>query len=119
VGVGVGRDAQLALSDETADLGLGAALSMEERDAPVSQVIRREDWDSGGLAGPSDCGTKSIRANSREERFGLIAVVARPERRFDCVGERVGKLDPKRRPRFRRGSSEPHTPSRLVVVADQ
>ena len=97
VRVGVRRDAQLALSDETADLGPGAALSMEERDAPVSQVMRREGRDSGGFAGPSDCGAEAIRANSGEKRCGWIAVFARLERRFDCVGERVGAARPGRK----------------------
>jgi hypothetical protein len=47
VGIGVGRQRELALADDAGDLGPGAALPMEERDPPVAEVMRRETRDAG------------------------------------------------------------------------
>ena len=67
VGVGVGRQRELPLTDETGDLGPRAALVVEQADAAVSQVVRAEHRHARIPARPTD---------SRTQRVGAMSVSA-------------------------------------------
>ena len=93
------------------------SLAVWKGDPAVPKVVRWEDGHTGCPPGPRNRGSESICAAAGEERLGGVAVIPWRERRFDCLGKGVRKLDPERGARLRRGGSQPYSPGRLVVVA--
>ena len=103
---------------ETSDLGPGAALPVQQRHAPVAQVVRRPERDRERAARLRNRGAQRVGPRCGEQPRVGVAILARRQRRVDGVGEVAGHVDPQRVTRLRRGLAQPDATARFVVVAD-
>jgi hypothetical protein len=77
--VRTGRRHEVVVADELADAGPRHAAEVEERDAAVPEIVRRERRHARRRAGPSECGPKAF-AGERLERAPIrMAIVARAQ----------------------------------------
>ena len=117
--VRVGGDREFPLPDESADLGPGAPLAVQQADPPVPQIVRREDWDSGRFAGATDRGAQPIRRAVREWGGLEVAILPWRKARLKRIGKHVRQVDPQSAPGLGCRGPEPQPPFPLVVVADR
>jgi hypothetical protein len=67
VRVDVGRNRELALTDELCDSGPGNPAQVQEADPPMAQVVRTPKRDPLGAAGLRDRRPQRVRARGREQ----------------------------------------------------
>jgi hypothetical protein len=88
VRVGVSRYGEVPLADPFADPRPGESLRVEQRNAPVAEVVRREQRDRCRAAGLRYRRPQSVAARLVEQASLRPAVLPRPERGFERLGER-------------------------------
>jgi hypothetical protein len=104
------------VADAFADARPRQALRVQERDAPVAEVVRRERRDSRRDAGARERRSEPVGTEAAEDRPVGDAVVARNERR-DRVEDGGGRTDPACRSRLRRSRADAPAAPTLVDVA--
>jgi hypothetical protein len=120
VRVRVGRDGEVALADELADQRPGHVAEMEQRDAAVSEVVRRPERDRGRPACLRDRGPERVGTGVREQPSVRVAVFrarrgARPRAPVwsSCSRRGAGRRGAARRSR-RRECGRPQTLERVT-----
>src|SRR5512133_2978947 len=89
---------------------------VEQRDAPVAQIVRRERRHAGGGAGPCDCRAEAVAAEAVEDGPLGDAIVARHKPR-DGPQELGRDRDPPRPSGLRYGARDAPALPWLVDVA--
>ena len=87
VRVGVRGDREIALPDLLADASPRHSAQVEEADAAVPEVVRREPRDAGGPTRLRDRRPQRVGTRPGEEPRIGIAVLARPELQLNRVSE--------------------------------
>ena len=71
---------KVGVSDELPDPSPGEPLSVEERDAAVTEIVRRERCDSSRATGARDRGPEALLREAAEDDALRDAIVSRAER---------------------------------------
>jgi hypothetical protein len=93
------------MADELADPRPGHPAEVEQRDAPMPEVVRAERWHAGRGAGALNRGAEAVAAEALEDRPLGDAIFARHQRR-DGPEEQVRDWHPAGPPSLRYGAGD-------------